>query len=810
MSLIKSATRRLSLLASSSLAVAGAVSMSSALAVFTPTMAYAHDECAPLAGSGTQSDGQNGAHDPTLNGNAPDTFQCTSRRSSITYNSVGTTGLLTINLVSSNIANGFASSAGTLGGMTTNPGGDVVINMGANTLLLNGASFGLSATTPTGTTTTVNLADHPADTSNLGASENAYLRGWRATGSGDLVINNDGLLSGNVNLSGLTGSHTLNITANGAWYSGWQDAEDFTPVTATSVLAAGDDSITVSEGGMVYASTVTSEASSSAVITHVIDFREATADLDVFSLAGHLAVNPNRQFVGEDVEVRTFGGVVRMDGLEEFRNSGVVLLGSVQSTTPQEDTTPAHLLSDGWYDDVLSLPGATWIGDGGQVVMNVDIMRTQSDCTTRNAAADLGAADCLMIVGGATEGLTYLTLNEVVPGDRGRYHPEGIVLVDVTDGVSAQGHFVVGPDSANYSPEFGGVLDKGLFFYAVTYNEDTQQHILYGLPGANAQQFPLLATASQGLWRQSTGTWFDRQADLRGEQEPGVGGGVWLRVNGEKAERDIINAVSAGGQTYAIDNTFTQEGYAATVGADLLFGAEGATAYALGVMAGYAHADIEYETSPNTGRLDGWTGGAYGTFISGGFFLDAAVNLNKLTVDDDVPSLALFPAGTILSTDVVSVGFQAETGLRFPFDNGLFIEPIAGLSYVQTKFDDIDVPADDPARPRILIEYDDPASLRGSLGGRLGWDADYGSFRTQLSLLGRVVEEFDGANNIRLDNEGPDVLLTDDFSGRFTEFTVGGSIYSAGGAVSGFFNFGGKFGDDYKATTLSAGVRAAF
>ena len=45
------------------------------------------------------------------------------------------------------------------------------------------------------------------------------------------------------------------------------------------------------------------------------------------------------------------------------------------------------------------------------------------------------------------------------------------------------------------------------------------------------------------------------------------------------------------------------------------------------------------------------------------------------------------------------------------------------------------------------------------------------------------------------------------FTGQFTEVGIGASVYSGGGAVSGFLNLGGRFGDDYQATTASAGVR---
>ena len=816
MSLIKSAQRRLSLLAGSSLAAASIASVAALATLSVPTAAFAYDECLPVAGTGTLSDGPGGQHDATMNGNAADTFRCANfTTANITYNSVGTTGLLTVDMTSNNPGGGFSQSAGTLSGLTLTPGGSAVVNVGpnANVVATQGAATGFRPTILSGTTTTLNIFDNDTPTTGDDITAEGNVQHIRATGAGNLVVNNDGVISGNIELQNLTGTSTFNITGEGAWYLGTslyssQFGSFFAMPSGATLFAAGNDQVNISEGGVVFAGFKPTDGVN---LIRTLDFRETSGDLDVFTNNGVLAINHFGLASQTNSRFDSFSGTVIMSGLEEFRGTGTVFLGSAQRAQSGDDVGADEVETDGWYDDVLSLPGTRWVGEGGELVMNVDLMRSQSDCTTRNASGDLGAADCVMLLNGTTEGVTNITLIDLIPGDRGRYNPDGILLVDVTgSGASGAGHFVIGPNTNGYSPEFGGVMDKGLFFYAIAYNEENQEHILYGLPGANAYQFPLLVSAAQSLWRTSTGSWLERQADLRGQQEDGPGGGVWLRVSGENTDRDVLQTETIAGQSYTFDNTLKQESYAVTGGADLLVGNGANSAWVLGVTAGYAHADVTYDMSPNTGRLDGWTAGVYASLIVGGFFLDAVVNVNKLTLDDDVPALDLFPTGTILSTDVVSRGGQVEIGYRFDFEDGLFIEPLAGVSYVDIKLEDILIPADDPARPRIAIQYDDPDSLRGSLGVRSGWDYDHGSFRTQLSVLGRAVEEIHGENRVTLLNEGPDVLLTDDVSGRFHELVLGGSIYSAGGAVSGFANFGGKFGEDYKARTLSAGVRVAF
>ena len=801
MSLFKRATRRLSLLAGSSLAIASAASLSSALTVLAPTAAYAYDECVPVAGTGTQTDGTGGQHDATINGNAPDTFSCTTVRPSVVYNSLGTTGLLTIEFVSSNPALGFSAAAGVNNGsLQTLPGGDAVVNLGPNTVLRgSGATgFGLDATIAAGTTTTVNLADN---TVGLNLDRNAYIRGTRAVGAGALVINNSGVLQGIVDLSGLTGAHTLNITSTGKWFTGRLDANagGGGNTATTTVLAQGNDTVAVSAGGIVYAGLTNA---------HLIDFREAAGDLDVLRNAGHFAINPGSQNLSINPKDSARPGTVTMSGLEEFYHSGVIMLGSVQRTTSNEELTPEVLAGDGWYDDVLSMPGATFIGEDGQIFFDINFNAgAQTDCTTRNADGDLAAADCLMIVGGSTEGRTFIVINDVQSGDRGAHNPEGILLVDVSGGTSAQGHFVIDPASEGYGDVNGGIIDKGVFFYGLAYNDETQQHLLVGLPGGNAMQQSIAVGTAQTLWRLSTGSWLERQADLRVDPADGFGGGVWLRVLGETAERDMIQTVEGGDQTFTFDNTHEQKSYAVTGGLDVISVSDGPSAYVLGVMAGYAHSEVAYEASPNKQRFNGWTGGFYGSLISGGLFVDAAINANKLTLRQDIPTLGIDPAGTLVSTDLISVGGQIEAGYRFPIMDGAFVEPLANLSYIRTTFDDIEFVPDDPTRVGATAEFEDPTSLRAGIGARVGLDQDYGGVTAQYSLLGRLWNEFEGENSVVFHNLGDDATVLDDFSGQFTEVNLGVSLFSAGGSVSGFANVGGKFGDDYQARTASVGVR---
>ena len=654
-------------------------------------------------------------------------------------------------------------------------GGNATINVSS----LNGRGLTkavLDLTTASGTLTTL------TSTGQIGISVNTNTLMPYSTmaitgrGGGDIQISTTNL-RGLVDFSALTGDAGVSVA--GLW-----------DIEGTSRFGSGDDTVSMGAAGVL---NVYSRAQGGTVSSTIVF---AGGD-DTFNNAGVVRFDP----FGVRSKI-----TLTLEGLEAFNNSGVIRLGSISGSA-------TALTTDGDPDDVLMMPGATFTGSGDSLIL-MDVSygspsQTACDVALRDATTgEMPAADCIGIQGGATAGLTKLLVKDRVPGDRG--FNNSIVLVDVAGGTSEAGHFVLDERSDHYSPENGGVIDKKLLTYALVYDADVQQHMLLSTPGANALQFALLPSIAQSLWRTSTGTWFERQADLRVGELPELGGGVWLRLAGEMADRDAIQTVETASATLEYDGSFEQKSYAITGGIDLLAASGASSAYVVGVMAGYANAKFEYAETANTGSYDGFSVGGYASFLAGGLFVDAAVNANRLVLKEDIPSLNLFPAGTILDTNLVSVGGQVEAGWRFAVMEGAFVEPLASASYVRVRYDALEIPSDDSARPRIGVDYDDPTSLRAGLGGRIGLEQDYGAVRAQYSLLARAWNEFEGENAADLTSVAGDTLMVDDFSGQFNELGVGASVYSPGGIVSGFVNLGSKFGDDYDAKTGSVGVRVAW
>lgn len=538
-----------------------------------------------------------------------------------------------------------------------------------------------------------------------------------------------------------------------------------------------------------------------------------------FDNRGYILVGPDDR--STSWHPRVMEGELRIVGLSEFRHSGTILLGVMGYNYPASgeriDGNPIEA-TDGAHDDMMTFQDGTWIGDGGRVVFDVDTSLTQTDCTREadDQSWDFQAADCLRIVDSTVEGQTYVSVTQRIPGDRGRLTQgimdQGIVLIETPGSTVTAENFALDPTMRGYNATSDS-LDKGLYQYVLLFDQDAEQFKLFGTLSGAAYQLPMAATVAHDIWRVSAGSWLERQAHVRGV-ESGTGGGVWLRVSGQQADREVSSQSTLGGLPYAVDNNSEARTYAVTGGVDLISAEGQDRAYAVGVMLGYGHADVDYEVSTNTQAFDAWTGGVYASVSAGGLFVDAVVNYNKVVIDTDAPGFDLRPEGTILSSRLNSLGGQVEAGWRVDFGDAFFVEPLASVSYVRSTMDDLEIEPDDRSRPGLVVSYEDPSSFRAGAGGRLGMERDLGPVRAQVSLLGRMWNELEGKNTASIHNlafpDDPDLRVTDDVSGLFNEIALGASVWSPGGGVSGFLNLGGKFGDDYDAQTFSAGVRVTW
>src|SRR5690606_38321640 len=158
----------------------------------------------------------------------------------------------------------------------------------------------------------------------------------------------------------------------------------------------------------------------------------------------------------------------------------------------------------------------------------------------------------------------------------------------------------------------------------------------------------------------------------------------------------------------------------------------------------------------NSLDFSGMSGGVYGGYASGPFFIDGAINANGVVMRSAVPALGLGADATI-DTNVVSLGGQVDGGMRLGLGEQAFIEPLLSLSYVRISADDAFVRASqDPTLPGDTLSWDDATSLRGGAGARLGFGHEIGAVALRYTLLGRIWNEFEGENGLVVRNAGPD------------------------------------------------------
>jgi len=431
----------------------------------------------------------------------------------------------------------------------------------------------------------------------------------------------------------------------------------------------------------------------------------------------------------------------------------------------------------------------------------------------------------------ATQGQTFLVVNDVSGVGGGAYNPQGILVVDVVnpDAVSYgkydpnhQASFLIAPETPGYDPKFGGVIDKGLFFYDVLVRgNDTY---LVGIPDQEVFELPKLITGAQSIWHETTGVWLDRQADLRtylqgtpasplvtkegivkatAAPQQSVTPGLWAKVVGSWGSRDASNSFSVLNGVYGFDTSYKQNTYGLIVGAD--FGKEGVAsrndALIFGVLGGYITSDLSFDASPNSATYSGGTVGAYVTYLNDAWFFDALFKADFLSMDYKAPTL--FGAGYFgQSADVTNLGFTLDTGYRIKWGATGFFEPLATLSYVSSDIGSL------PLFAGTVVDFGTNDSLRGSLGARIGSKLfDTTGYWVEGSLTARLWYEFLGSNAVNIFNPGVPFSTTDNFDGLFGELGAGVNIFGHGNGWNGFANASVKFGDEYTAGNARGGVR---
>lgn len=508
---------------------------------------------------------------------------------------------------------------------------------------------------------------------------------------------------------------------------------------------------------------------------------------DLFNMGGTLAV-------GEGEEA---AATLQITGLEIWDNAGRVLFG----VDPDLFVGPDRpIASDGVTNDRIVAQGAAFNGttisspnlssfNSSIFVMDVDFAADQLDCS---AAV---TADCLDLRGGSAAGATPVEVNVVGGG-----FAERLVLVDVAGaGTSTADAFTLDPLSDGYREVNGaGAIDSGFFLYTLQFDETAEQYALvaseFGARGLAVGGFSRAATEP---WRTATGTWHDRQVDLRdalADGEATGGPAVWVRLAGNFIDESGFRTSDAGVE---YDISADQRTTALVGGVDLMRAASDNTALVVGLTAGKLDSTADFTTAGSELEMEGHSFGAYASFLTGRLFLDGIVNRTSL-------DLTLEDMGQAFETSATSTGYQVEGGYRlFQLgDGGVQIEPLAALSYVTTDMDDLAI---GPATARF-----DAKSLRGALGLRFAGDIALEALTAKFSFTGRLWEEFEGENETTLTAAFADAAIVDEAPGSLADLGVALGLFTLGDRLSANIGYGVKFAEDYQSTDASISFRLSW
>ena len=646
-----------------------------------------------------------------------------------------------------------AITAGANAIQASNTSGAGTINVAAGVIVrglgTNGATATIDVTSTAGATMINNAGTIRSTNATVaGAAGDLAIH---AVG-GSVTVNNAGRIDGRMDFSGLIGPNnaTVNNTSATSWHT-----------SGLTIFSAGNDTVNNTATGLLATSGATQ-----------FDFGPDTgaAPRDVFNNSGLIVA-------GETAGASNFV----LSGLETFNTSGTIVFGSVNGGAT----------SDGETNDRVAMAatagGTSFVGSGGStLVMDVAL----------GAATQLGcgvavSADCLSLAGGTVTGSTKLKINTVGVGG---FNPVGVVLVDA--GTITAGSLTLDPTSAGYGTRGGvAVIDTGLWVYHLT-PVGTGQIALTSAPDTEVFEFAELSTALRGVWQTTTGTWFDRQADLRDSAgRTNDNYGMWMRFTGDWRRRSTQGSYTDAATTpltMTYDTSYNQNTWSLIGGVDLIY----TGAWVVGVTGGYVHSQVDFSSSPTLATLSGGVLGAYGSWVNGDWFVDATLTANLLTLNESIPTLA-----KTTSASARSMGGQVELGWRQEYWSNVFFEPLASISYSKSSIGDLGLGALGDVR------IAGSSGARGSVGARVSGVAAMQTVTLKAAFTAKVVDDFSGTANALFTNPGAGFVSTDRFTGPYGDFGGQLQFFNGGKWLSGFVNANYRVKGGYRDTSVSIGAR---
>jgi hypothetical protein len=275
--------------------------------------------------------------------------------------------------------------------------------------------------------------------------------------------------------------------------------------------------------------------------------------------------------------------------------------------------------------------------------------------------------------------------------------------------------------------------------------------------------------------------------------------GVWARGFGGEFDRNDTVTSTLFDVKHSFNGDYDQNLWGVEGGADIVISRpnSGYGALFAGVMGGFVQSDMDFDGTGDEADYDGGMVGGYLTYLTGGWYNDLLFKADLLSVDYKTS----FQGGKA-SSDVDSFGIRYDTGYRFNLGSGFFVDPQGTIAWVNTNTDNFTLFASP-------VNFSDGESVRGRLGGRIGYSTTWGNTVVEPFFTGSFWHEFEGDNKASLTSSGYKLSFKDQLDDSWGELG-GGVNFFTGAATSVFVKADALVGGDLDGWTVKGGGRLAW
>jgi outer membrane autotransporter protein len=273
---------------------------------------------------------------------------------------------------------------------------------------------------------------------------------------------------------------------------------------------------------------------------------------------------------------------------------------------------------------------------------------------------------------------------------------------------------------------------------------------------------------------------------------------TWGRVYGdlEKRENNIASFTLAG-QQFTRDLSYDERGGGLLAGVDVVLSnlTSAADGLIIGPFGGYTTARLNFNKAGVNQNFSGATVGAKATYVNGGFFANAIVKADLLSLD-------ITATGIDQRSDLTNLSLLGNVGYKFDVSGGFYVEPTAGVEYVRTDF------SDSPLLTPTTVPLLDGHVTRLRAGARFGTEWVTNNIRIEPSVLPLVYYIADASGLETFTAGGPGVITFPNDQGRvFGEVQASVNFFDLSSGWSGFVRGDVRFGNDLIGGSGKGGIR---